>query len=466
MALRLFNTLTRRKEAFKPLEPGVVKMYSCGPTVYDYAHIGNLRAFMISDLITRYLRYKGFKVIKVMNLTDVDDKTILGSQKQGLPLKQYTEKYIEAFFEDLQMLNIEPASHYPRATEHIKEIVELIKKIRDKDHTYEHEGSIYFKIASFPKYGKLAHLDFEALTENAQGRLDSDSYDKENARDFVLWKAWKPTDGPVFWETELGKGRPGWHIECSAMSMKYLGESFDIHTGGADLIFPHHTNEIAQSESATGKPFVKYWLHNEYLMVEGQKMSKSLGNFYTLRDLLAKGVSPMAVRYALISTNFKMPLNFTMESLKAGEAAMERINNLVFELQQAKTGQPNTNVGELIEKTKKGFDAAMDDNLNISKALGILFDFVKELYKQGFSSVDAKVVLKFLEQINQVLGIISFQSQSPELAENVEELIKQRDIARANKDWATADMLRKQLLEKGIELFDSPEGTKWRKVSG
>ncbi len=407
MTLRFFNTLSRKKEVFKPLKPGEVRMYSCGPTVYDHVHIGNLRAFVVSDLISRYLKYKGYKVIKVMNITDVDDKTIAGAQREGVPLQKYTKRYIDSFFDALKKLNIEPADYFPRATEHIPDMIELIKRIKAKGHTYEYEGSTYFRIASFPDYGKLAHLDFDKLVANAQGRLESDEYDKENMRDFVLWKAWKPSDGDVFWETELGKGRPGWHIECSAMSMKYLGESFDIHTGGVDLIFPHHTNEIAQSESATGKQFVRYWLHNEYLFVNGQKMSKSLGNFFTLKDLLDKGLSPMGIRYTLLATNYRMPLNFTIESVKASENAIERLNNFVYELQETKPGASNPELLKILEKAKQGFEEAMDDNLNISKALGIVFDFIRDAYKIGFTKPDANQVLEFLKEINKVLGVIT-----------------------------------------------------------
>jgi cysteinyl-tRNA synthetase len=462
--LRVYSTLTRKKEEFQPLKAGEVRIYSCGPTVYNYAHIGNLRAFVVSDLICRYLKYKGYKLTKVMNITDVDDKTIAGALKEGVSLKQFTDKYTRAFLEDINTLGIEPASVYPKATEHIKEIVELIKRIIKKGHTYEQDGSIYFKISSFPEYGRLAHLDFQKLIENAQGRLDSDSYDKESARDFVLWKAWKPADGDVFWDTELGRGRPGWHIECSAMAMKYLGESFDMHTGGIDLVFPHHTNEIAQSESVTGKQFVKYWLHNEYLFVEGEKMSKSLGNFFTLRDLLEKGLSPMAVRYTLLSTHFRMPLNFTIEGVKGSQAAIGRLNNFVSELQEAKHGEANPKITKLIEKAEKGFEDAMDDNINISKALAVVFDFIKDVYKQGFTKGDSKGILALLKKINTVLGVISFK-KADKVSERVEALIEKRNLARKNKEWKTSDAIRDELLLQGIELLDTPDGTKWREKS-
>ncbi len=465
MVIKFYNTLTRKKEEFKPIKQGEVRMYSCGPTVYDYVHIGNLRAFVVSDLIARYLRFKGYKVIKVMNITDVDDKTIAAAQCKGIPLSKYTEHYTRAFFEDLNTLNIVPADYYPKATEHISDMVALIKRIKAKGHTYELNGSTYFRIASFPNYGKLAHLDFNKLIANAQGRFDSDEYDKENARDFVLWKAWKPSDCNVFWETELGKGRPGWHIECSAMSMRYLGESFDIHTGGVDLIFPHHTNEIAQSESATGKQFVRYWLHNEYLFVNGQKMSKSLGNFYKLRELIDKGFKPEAIRYTLLATNYRMPLNFTFESVKASERAVERLNNFIAELYTAEQGKQHGEIPALIKRTEKGFEAAMDDNLNISKALGILFDFLKAIYKIGFSSQDAEQLLGFLKKIDMVLGVMDFTEPVGILTADIENLIVERNEARAKRDWARADAIRNKLKARGIELIDTPHGTKWRRIT-
>ncbi len=461
MVLRFFNTLSRKKQEFIPINSNEVHMYSCGLTVYDFMHIGNLRAFIVADLISRYLRYKGYKLTNVMNITDVDDKTIRDANALGMPLKQYTEKFTKAFFKDIKTMNIELATYYPKATDYINEMVELIKKLRANNHTYELDGSIYYRISSFKDYGKLANLKFDALVENAQGRLDSDEYEKENARDFVLWKAYKESDGPVFWETELGKGRPGWHIECSAMSMKLLGQSFDIHTGGEDLIFPHHTNATAQSEGATNKPFVNYWLHNGYLQVEGEKMSKSKGNFFSLRDLLAKGYSPMAIRYELMATHYKMPLNFTFKGLESSAAALERLNNFVFEVKTAKPGDENAKLRSLIQDAKQKFEDAMDDDLNISGGLAAVFEFIKEAYKLGFSQADSGALLAFMEDLNKVLGVIDFGSDKNPDAE-IEGLIKARDEARKAKDWELADKLRAELADKGIELFDTAEGTKWR----
>src|SRR4030065_1580791 len=319
-----FNTFTRQKEIFNPINPNEVRMYTCGPTVYDYAHIGNFRAFLFEDLLKRWLKHRGFKVTHVMNLTDVDDKTILGSKKQQIPLRQYTEFYAKAFFEDAKALNIEPADQYPRATEHIPEMTTLIKQLLCKGYAYKGEDdSIYYAISKFKEYGKLSKIRVQDLKKGV--RVKTDEYAKEEAQDFALWKAWTAEDGDVFWETELGKGRPGWHIECSPMSMKYLGETFDIHFGGVDNIFLHHVNEIAQSQAATGKKFVNYWLHSAHLLVEGMKMAKRLGNFYTLRDLLNKGWNPVVIRYLLISTHYRQQLNFTIEGLEASKNAPQKL---------------------------------------------------------------------------------------------------------------------------------------------
>ncbi|MEM7825323.1 MAG: cysteine--tRNA ligase, partial [Candidatus Aenigmatarchaeota archaeon] len=343
MSLKLYNTLTRKKEVFKPIRKNEVRMYTCGPTVYDFAHIGNFRTYVWQDILKRWLLYKGFRVIHVMNITDIDDKTIKGSRSQGISLKEFTEKYTEAFFKDSESLNLLPANFYPRATQHIKEIVELIKILIRKGYAYKSEdGSIYYNISKFKSYGKLSKLKIKELKAGARVKLDS--YTKEEAYDFALWKAWDPEDGDVFFETDIGKGRPGWHIECSAMSMKYLGETFDIHTGGVDLIFPHHENEIAQSEAATGKKFVKYWLHAEHLIVEGRKMSKSLGNFYTLRDLIGKGYNPISIRYLLLSTHYKQQLNFTFESLESAKNTVESLFNFLLKLKEIKEGKENKQV--------------------------------------------------------------------------------------------------------------------------
>ena len=462
--LRLFNTLTRRKEKFTPLEKGKVGMYTCGPTVYDYAHIGNFRAFVFEDLLKRWLEYRGFKVKHVMNLTDVDDKTIRGSQKKGVPLSQYTEHFTEAFFEDINALNVKPADHYPKATGHIREMVSLIKTLIAKGYAYKaQDGSIYFAISKFPAYGKLSHIKVQELKAGA--RVKTDEYAKEEAQDFALWKTWTPEDGDVFWETDLGKGRPGWHIECSAMSMRYLGETFDIHCGGIDNMFPHHENEIAQSEAATGKKFVRYWLHNEHLQVEGKKMAKKLGNYYTLRDLLKQGYDPIAIRYLLLSTHYRQQFNFTFEGLEAAKGAVERLRNFVRRLQDADGEGDNAQVAELLRLVQENFGCAMDDDLNISVALAALFDFVREvnnlLDEGAVSRSEAEAAGRFMADLDKVLGVIG-KVETEALPKKAEELIAKREEARKAKDWATADALRLKLKDMGVVVEDTAQGVKWR----
>ncbi|MEK6797180.1 MAG: cysteine--tRNA ligase, partial [Spirochaetota bacterium] len=327
MKIKLHNSLSRSDEEFTPITPGEVKMYSCGPTVYNFAHIGNFRAYMVSDLLHRTLLLAGYKVTLIMNLTDIDDKTIRSARAEKLPLTLFTEKYKKAFFEDIAALRIKPASVYPSATDHIPEMISIIQRLTERGHTYAADGSIYFRLSSFPNYGRLANLEHDVLKAGASGRVAADEYEKENVSDFALWKGYAEADGDVFWETPLGKGRPGWHIECSAMSTKYLGDTFDIHTGGIDNKFPHHENEIAQTECATGKKFVHYWLHNEHLIVDGEKMSKSKGNFYTLRDLIAKGYDARAIRYLLISSHYRKQLNFSLDGILQSAKALERMND-------------------------------------------------------------------------------------------------------------------------------------------
>jgi cysteinyl-tRNA synthetase len=461
-----FNTLTRSKELFVPIDEGKVRMYTCGPTVYDYVHIGNFRAFVFEDLLKRWLEYRGFKVTHVMNLTDVDDKTIRGSQKQQIPLAQYTEHYANAFFEDIKALNIEPADFYPRATRHIPEMVALVEKLIQNGYGYKgQDGSIYYAISKFENYGKLSHIKVAELKAGA--RVKTDEYTKEEAQDFALWKAWTPEDGDVFWETDLGKGRPGWHIECSAMSMKYLGETFDIHCGGIDNIFPHHENEIAQSEAATGKKFVNYWLHNEHLLVEGRKMAKKFGNFYTLRDLLGKGYDPIAIRYLLLSSHYRAQFNFTFEALDAAGVAVERLRNLVRRLQDAQGKGSIGKVAELLQKVQEGFGGAMDDDLNVSVALAVLFDFVREmnvLLDDGVvSRSEADEVAEVMKRFDGVLGVVGEIAEEA-LPKGAEELIAKREEARKSKDWATADAIRIQLSELGVVVEDTAQGVRWRLV--
>ncbi len=463
--IRIFNTLTRQKEDFQPIEAGKVRMYTCGPTVYDYAHIGNFRAFLFEDLLKRWLQHQGFKVTHIMNLTDIDDKTIKGSQKQQKPLKEYTDFYVKAFFEDIAKLNIEPANVYPRATEHIPEMVNIIQTLIQKGIAYRGEdNSIYFAISKFPNYGKLSHIKTQELKAGA--RVKQDEYAKEEAQDFALWKAYTPEDGDVFWETELGKGRPGWHIECSAMSMKYLGETFDIHCGGIDNMFPHHENEVAQSEAATGKIFVNYWMHNEHLLVEGKKMSKRFGNFYTLRDLLQKNCDPLAIRYLLLSTHYRQQFNFTFEGLNAAKSAIERLANLQRRLQDANGTPSGETLTQLIKAVQAGFGEAMDDDLNISVALAALFDFVREINNlldaNALSKDEAAKVTQLIADFDTVLGVIPKTTEET-LPKEAEELIKKREEARKAKDWKTADEIRQKLKAMGITVEDTQQGIRWKR---
>jgi cysteinyl-tRNA synthetase len=465
MAFKLFNTMSRKKEVFEPLKKGEVTMYICGPTVYDYPHIGNYRAYVFGDLLNRYLKYLGYKVKFVQNLTDVDDKTIRDSQKEGVSLKKYTEKYIKAFFEDLDTLNIIKADVYPKATEHIKEMAALVKTLLDKGFAYKSkDGCIYYSISKFKDYGKLANLDPEQLKEGASGRVLSDEYDKENVRDFALWKAWTPEDGDVFWETEVGKGRPGWHIECSAMSMKYLGETFDIHGGGVDLIFPHHQNEIAQAEAATGKLFVKYWVHNEWLLVEGQKMSKSLGNFYTLRDILDKGYHPLAIRYLLMGTHYRQQLNFTFKGLEAARNSLQRIWDFMKTLDEANGKGDSGLVDTAINKARQDFDDALNDDLEISNALAAVFEFIKEINVAmgNLSKDDAAKIKEFMANLDKVLGFIVVKEE--ELSDDIQKLVDEREAARKAKDFKKADEIRDKLKDMGIVLEDTPQGVRWKRA--
>ncbi|MEM3616917.1 MAG: cysteine--tRNA ligase [Candidatus Bathyarchaeia archaeon] len=462
-----FNTLTRRKERFVPLEKGEVRIYTCGPTVYDFAHIGNFRTFVFQDVLRRWLEYRGFKVVQVMNITDVDDKTIRGARRRNIPLREYTDYYMKAFFEDIKALNLERAEYYPRATEHIPEMVTLIKRLMEKGYAYRGEdGSIYYDISKFKDYGKLSKLKIEELKPGA--RVKVDEYGKEEARDFALWKAWDEEDGDVFWETEIGKGRPGWHIECSTMAMKYLGETIDIHSGGVDLIFPHHENEIAQSEAATGKPFARYWLHSEHLLVEGRRMAKRYGNFYTLRDLMAKGYDPLAIRYLLMSTHYRQQLNFTFEGLEAAKSAVDRLRTFVRRLLEADGEGCGEKIKSLMVEAQRRFEETMDDDLNISVALAVLFDFIRDVNKlideNKLSKKEAAEVHNLMMKFDKVLGVIGEVEAKEKLPPEAEELIRRREEARKARDWATADKIREQLKAMGIMLEDTPQGVRWRIV--
>ena len=462
--LMLHNTLTGKQEEFRPLEEGVVRVYTCGPTVYDYAHIGNFRTFVFQDLLIRYLRYRNYKVVHVMNITDVDDKTIRNARENGMSLKDYTTKYTEAFLEDARALHIELPALLPRATEHIPEMVELIRRLEEKGHTYRKDGSVYFSITTFPGYGKLSKKDFSGM--QAAGRVDSDEYERKgDARDFVLWKARK--EGEDHWETELGPGRPGWHIECSAMSMKYLGPTFDIHCGGVDLIFPHHENEIAQSEAATGSTFVRYWAHSEFLLVEGEKMAKSKGNYFTLRDLLAAGHAPEAIRYLLLSVNYRRQLNFTTDGLHQAEASVRRLADFLLRMREKSSpGPASSDFAPLVEATRQKFIEAMDDDLNTSAALAVIFDFVRTAYQRdeqgALTSGDARSAMELLHDFDRVLGVLSAQPQM--LDAEIMKQIEERQAARRRRDFTEADRIRDWLQSQGIQLEDTKDGVRWKRI--
>jgi len=506
MSLRLYNTLTGQVEAFQPLEDNRVRMYTCGLTVYDYAHIGNYRTFVFQDILRRHLKYRGYKVQHVMNLTDVDDNTIRASQAAGIPLREYTGKYIQAFDIDRQLLNLEDADVSPRATEHIDDMVKLIQALEQKGFAYRSEGSLYFRVGQFKDYGKLSKIDFTGIRAGA--RVDADKYDKSDARDFVLWKAAKE-DEP-FWETPLGRGRPGWHIECSVMSMKYLGETFDIHSGGSDLIFPHHENEIAQSEAVTGKPFVRFWLHAEHLIVNGEKMSKSLGNFFTLRDLIKRGDKPTAIRYLLASVPFRKPLNFTFHGLHQAQQSLDRLRNFRYRLTMEKfpPGE-NPEVEERAQTARREFEDAMDDNLNTAEALAAIFNLVRDgniAMDQGqFREGNRAAFLDVLERWDRVFAVLDdtdhvklvkfgFIKELPVIApdsmtdswrDSVQanigngytaavgvETISEKEIAarliereraRRGGDFAQADSIREELLKAGVVLEDTKSGTRWKR---
>ena len=446
-------------------------MYACGPTVYDYPHIGNYRAYLFEDLLRRYLEYKGYKVKMVMNITDVDDKTIAASGGNKAELKKLTTKYENDFREGLKTLNVKPADEYPRASETVDEMVVLIKRLLDKGAAYQtDDGSVYFSIEKYPEYGKLVHLKPEEM--KAGERVSDDDYEKEGARDFALWKSWKEEDGEIYWETTLGKGRPGWHIECSAMSMKYLGEQLDLHCGGVDNIFPHHENEIAQSEAATGKPFVKYWVHCEHLILEGEKMSKSLGNIKLLEDLIGEGYSPEAIRLALLSTHYRSKLDLTEAKLKEAEGNILKITDFVNRMERIRgegrfddvklsaTSSVNLSAMRPIELHKE-FEEALDDDLNISKALSALYRTMRKANRlkdeDDIGKDEAGQFLLELERMDKVLGILP--PKEGKIGEEIYNKINEREKARSEKDWALSDKIRDELYEMGYILEDSPDGT-------
>jgi cysteinyl-tRNA synthetase len=461
--LRLHNTMSGRVEQFVPIEPGQVRMYTCGPTVHDYSHIGNFRTFLFEDLLRRVLLQQGYRVTQVMNLTDVEDRIIKKSAERGQTIDDFTEQYIDAFFQDLDTLRIQRAEHYPRATQHIFEMVSLIERLTENGHTYVADGSTYFRISTFPRYGALAHLDVSGLKAGA--RVDVDEYGKDDPRDFALWKARKP--GEQSWETPLGAGRPGWHIECSAMSMQYLGETLDIHAGGIDLIFPHHEDEIAQSEGATGKPFVGYWLHAQHLQDStGEKMSKRLKNFSTVRDLLAEGYAPRAIRYALLTgAHYRSPLAFSPELLKAADSSVKRLDEFAVRLGQTPHPDPPPEGGREISEVMRRWDEALIDDLNLPAAVGHLFEFIKTFnprLESGKATPEERAgAMAMLRHANRILDVIEF----PEAVDaEVERLIGERQAARDRRDFARSDEIRQQLLGMGIQLDDTKDGTRWKRL--
>ena len=458
MPLLFFNTLTRRVEEFTPLEPGKVRLYTCGPTVYNFAHIGNFRAYVFEDLLQRHLEYRGLKVERVMNLTDVDDKTIRGCKDCGLPLADFTAPFKKAFFEDLDTLRIKRADHFPEATapEHISRMVEMISALMEKGHAYRAEdASVYFRIRSFSDYGKLAHFNLDELRDGV--RVRNDEYEKENVGDFALWKSWSEADGDVGWESPWGRGRPGWHIECSAMATGILGPELDIHCGGEDNIFPHHEAEIAQSECVTGKKFVRLWMHCRHLQVEGSKMAKSAGNFFTLRDLMERGWSGREVRYSLISVKYREPLNFTFEGLAAARSALQRLDEWSTRLSELATGDSRESPIE----TGDAFGEALDDDLNISAALAVIFDRIRTTNRRMdeglLSPGEARSLLKWIEGVNSVLG---FEADAETISPQVTDLLTRRAEARAAKEWKLSDTLRDEILAAGWTVKDTKDGQK------
>jgi len=494
MALELFNTLSGKVEEFHPLEDNLVCMYACGPTVYDYGHIGNFRTFIVVDTLRRFLKQSGFKLKHVMNITDVDDKIIRNAARDGVTVQQYTKKYREAFLEDADALNIQHPELIVNATDHIQEMAHFIAVLVDKGYAYRtDDGSYYFRIAKFPEYGKLSKKDFAGMTDGA--RVDVDEYDKDNARDFALWKAPKP--GEAMWETEIGPGRPGWHIECSTMSMKYLGETFDIHLGGEDLIFPHHENEIAQSESETGKQFVKVWVHSRFLLVEGEKMAKSAGNFFTVRDLILMGHKPSSIRFLLMSVPYTKQLNFTFDGLTQAANSVERLRNFKLRLETSQFPEgTNAAITEIAKRTSDEMRAGLNDDLNAALALGATFDMVRDVNAAADAGEvhkdDVPALLKVLEHFEEIFAVLKdddaakvratvewaqaeglqdkISPATAELAkaaalsdEEIEKLVGEHSQARKTRDFARSDAIRAQLGENGVILENTKDGVRWKR---
>lgn len=470
LKLSLFNTESRRKEPLVPMHDHHVRMYTCGPTVYHYAHIGNFRTYTFEDLLRRTIKFFGMRITQVMNLTDVDDKTIKGAIAKKITLDEYTQPYKDAFFADLKTLNIEPAEYYPAATDYIHDMIQVIETLLLKGIAYKGgDGSIYYAISKFPRYGCLSHLHLDELQVGASARVASDEYEKDNVADFVLWKAYDPSrDGNIFWESPFGPGRPGWHLECSAMAMKILGPTIDIHVGGVDNMFPHHENEIAQSEACSGKQFVKLWMHSEHLVVDNKKMSKSLGNFFTLRDLLNKGFTGIEVRYMLLQTHYKTQLNFTFGGLEAVRGSLRRLQDFIQRLQEIHNRPVNGFVEPILEKALADFTTALADDLNISAALAAIFELVREvnaLCDAGhLGRPEAEKVLNLMKRFNEVLGVLSFEKQVESIPKDLEEALAQRIEARKQKNWALSDSLRDLILNRGYLIEDTPDGVRLKKA--
>ncbi len=465
MALRFYNTLTQQVEPFAPQSGNTVKMYTCGPTVYNFVHIGNLRAFTAQDILRRWLAARGYRLDHVMNITDIEDKIIRSATAAHKTIFEYTAPYTEAFLEDTAAIRLQRPERVVKATDHIKEMVEAVEKLGNRGFTYTSDGSVYYRIANFPEYGKLSHNDFSGIRAGA--RVDVDEYDKADARDFVLWKSQK--DGEPGWESTLGTGRPGWHIECSVMSMKYLGETLDIHAGGVDLIFPHHENEIAQSEALTGKQFVRYWLHSEHLIVEGQKMSKSLGNFYTLRDILKMGYAPEAVRYLLASVPYRKKLNFTFEGLKAAATSIDRLRNFKLRLDTARfAAGMNPKIAERTGAALKAFEDALDDDLNTAEALGAAFEYIRDVNTAmdagEFLSDNVIGAREFLARFDAVFDVLNASVSKGGLSDDeIDRLVAERVAAKNSKNFKRADEIRAELAAKGVILEDTKEGVRWKR---
>jgi cysteinyl-tRNA synthetase len=488
MPLHLYNTLTNKIEEFRPAVDNTVRMYACGPTVYDFGHIGNFRTFVAVDLLRRFLRQSGYQLQHVMNITDVDDKIIRNSAREHKSVQEYTRKYEQAFLEDMQTLNLQRPEKLVRATEHIAEMAEFIKKLAEKDYAYRtDDGSYYFRIARFPGYGKLSKKDFSGMEAGA--RVDVDEYDKDNARDFALWKA--PKEGEAHWESVIGPGRPGWHIECSVMAMKYLGPSFDLHAGGEDLAFPHHENEIAQSEAMTGQTFARFWMHVRFLLVEGKKMSKSEGNFFTLRDLLLKGYKPSSIRFLLASVPYRKQLNFTFQGLEQAAHSVGRLRDFKSRLETAHLASGKTErMHRLAEETRQEMRAGLEDDLNTARALAAIFDMVREANtaadRNELKQEDKARLFAALDQFDEIFAVIKDDDaekvaraalwakaqgllQQSELTENlisdqeVERLIAERGAAKKARDFARSDVIRAQLTEAGIVVEDTKDGMRWKR---